>query len=44
MIVLFILMKTLLTEIRLNLMNNFVDYFIIVEANIHIWQNNSKKL
>ena len=35
--------EDLLLDIRLNVMNNFVDYFVIVEGN-KTWQNNSKKL
>ena len=35
--------EDLLLDVRLNVMNNFVDYFVIVEGN-KTWQNNSKKL
>ena len=35
--------EDLLLELRLNILNEHVDYFIIVEGN-KTWQNNSKKL
>ena len=35
--------EDLLLEARLNIMNDFVDYFVIVEGN-RTWQNNFKKL
>ena len=35
--------EDLLLDLRLNILNNFVDYFVIVEGN-KTWQNNSKKL
>ena len=35
--------EDLLLEARLNIMNDFVDYFVIVEGN-KTWQNNFKKL
>ena len=35
--------EDLLLDLRLNVLNNFVDYFVIVEGN-KTWQNNSKKL
>jgi len=35
--------EDLLLEIRLNILNDYVDYFIIVEGN-KTWQNNPKKL
>jgi beta-1,4-mannosyl-glycoprotein beta-1,4-N-acetylglucosaminyltransferase len=34
--------EDLLLELRLNILNNYVDYFVIVEGN-KTWQNNSKK-
>ena len=35
--------EDLLLDLRLNILNNYVDYFVIVEGN-RTWQNNSKKL
>ena len=35
--------EDLLLDLRLNILNKFVDYFVIVEGN-KTWQNNSKKL
>ena len=35
--------EDLLLDLRLNLLNDYVDFFIIVEGN-KTWQNNSKKL
>ena len=35
--------EDLLLDLRLNILNNYVDYFVIVEGN-KTWQNNSKKL
>ena len=35
--------EDLLLELRLNILNKYVDYFVIVEGN-KTWQNNSKKL
>ncbi len=35
--------EDLLLEIRLNILNDHVDYFVIVEGN-KTWQNNPKKL
>ena len=35
--------EDLLLEIRLNILNDYVDYFVIVEGN-KTWQNNTKKL
>ena len=35
--------EDLLLELRLNILNNYVDYFVIVEGN-KTWQNNYKKL
>ena len=35
--------EDLLLDLRLNILNDYVDYFIIVEGN-KTWQNNSKKL
>ena len=35
--------EDLLLNLRLNILNNYVDYFVIVEGN-KTWQNNSKKL
>ena len=35
--------EDLLLDLRLNILNNFVDYFVIVEGN-KTWQNNPKKL
>ena len=35
--------EDLLLEIRLNILNDFIDYFVIVEGN-KTWQNNPKKL
>ena len=35
--------EDLLLDLRLNVLNEYVDYFIIVEGN-KTWQNNSKKL
>lgn len=35
--------EDLLLELRLNILNNYVDYFVIVEGN-KTWQNNLKKL
>ena len=34
--------EDLLLEARLNIMNDFVDYFVIVEGN-KTWQNNPKQ-
>ena len=34
--------EDLLLDLRLNILNNFVDFFVIVEGN-KTWQNNSKK-
>lgn len=34
--------EDLLLELRLNILNNYVDYFVIVEGN-KTWQNNPKK-
>ena len=34
--------EDLLLELRFNILNNFVDYFVIVESN-KTWQNNLKK-
>ena len=34
--------EDLLLDLRLNILNNFVDYFVIVEGN-KTWQNNPKK-
>ena len=31
-----------LLDLRFNILNNFVDYFVIVESN-KTWQNNKKK-
>ena len=35
--------EDLLLELRLNILNEYVDYFVIVEGN-KTWQNNYKKL
>ena len=35
--------EDLLLDLRLNILNNYVDYFVIVEGN-KTWQNNLKKL
>tara|TARA_B100000989_G_scaffold240297_2_gene187179 strand:- start:6119 stop:6934 length:816 start_codon:yes stop_codon:yes gene_type:complete len=35
--------EDLLLELRLNILNKYIDYFVIVEGN-KTWQNNSKKL
>ena len=35
--------EDLLLDLRLNILNNYVDYFVIIEGN-KTWQNNSKKL
>ena len=35
--------EDLLLKVRLNTLNQYVDYFVIVEGN-KTWQNNSKKL
>ena len=35
--------EDLLLDLRLNILDKFVDYFVIVEGN-KTWQNNSKKL
>ena len=35
--------EDLLLDLRLNILNTFVDYFVIVEVNTK-WKNNSKKL
>ena len=35
--------EDLLLDLRLNILNNYVDYFVVVEGN-KTWQNNSKKL
>jgi len=35
--------EDLLLDIRLNILNNYVDFFVIVEGN-RTWQNNHKKL
>lgn len=35
--------EDLLLDLRLNILNDYVDYFVIVEGN-RTWQNNSKKL
>ena len=35
--------EDLLLELRLNILNDYVDYFVIVEGN-KTWQNNYKKL
>ena len=35
--------EDLLLDLRLNVLNNFIDYFVIVEGN-KTWQNNFKKL
>ncbi len=35
--------EDLLLDLRLNVLNNYVDYFVIVEGN-KTWQNNPKKL
>ena len=35
--------EDLLLDLRLNILNDFVDYFVIVEGN-KTWQNNFKKL
>ena len=35
--------EDLLLDLRLNILNNFVDYFVIVEGK-KTWQNNPKKL
>ena len=34
--------EDLLLDLRLNILNNYVDYFVIVEGN-KTWQNNYKK-
>ena len=35
--------EDLLLDLRLNILNDYVDYFVIVEGN-KTWQNNPKKL
>ena len=35
--------EDLLLDLRLNILNQYVDYFVIVEGN-KTWQNNPKKL
>ena len=35
--------EKMILDIRLNVMNEYVDYFVIVEGN-KTWQNNYKKL
>ena len=35
--------EDLLLNLRLNILNKYVDYFVIVEGN-RTWQNNSKEL
>ena len=35
--------EDLLLDLRLNILNEYVDYFVIVEGN-KTWQNNHKKL
>ena len=35
--------EDLLLELRLNILDKYIDYFVIVEGN-KTWQNNSKKL
>ena len=35
--------EDLLLDLRLNVLNNFIDYFVIIEGN-KTWQNNFKKL
>ena len=35
--------EDLLLDLRLNILDNYVDYFVIVEGN-KTWQNNPKKL
>src|SRR5210317_1029005 len=35
--------EDLILDLRLNILNNYIDYFVIVEGN-KTWQNNSKKL
>ena len=35
--------EDLLLDLRLNILNEYVDYFVIVEGN-KTWQNNPKKL
>ena len=35
--------EDLLLDVRLNILNDYVDYFVIVEGN-KTWQNNPKKL
>ena len=35
--------EDLLLDLRLNILNNYVDYFVIIEGN-KTWQNNPKKL
>ena len=35
--------EDLLLDLRLNILNDHVDYFVIVEGN-KTWQNNPKKL
>ena len=35
--------ENILLDLRLNILNDYVDYFVIVEGN-KTWQNNSKKL
>ena len=35
--------EDLLLELRLNILNKYIDYFVIVEGN-KTWQNNPKKL
>ena len=35
--------EDLLLDLRLNVLNDFIDYFVIVEGN-KTWQNNFKKL
>ena len=34
--------EDLLLDLRFNILNNFVDYFVVVESN-KTWQNNKKK-
>ena len=35
--------EDLLLDLRLNVLNDFIDYFVIVEGN-KTWQNNFKKI
>ena len=35
--------EDLLLDIRFNILNDYVDYFVIIEGN-KTWQNNDKKL